>query len=429
MPLKIFILTDNTSDKGLIGGFLGNAFPNSSIVASDTENHTKEKLIEKPFSVIIIDTDMSFNNENKLFNIIKANQPDDTILVITSRSKDIELINNLQDKKKVIYISKPIRYSMFSEQVIPYLEGHKDNKESDKLLDEKRYIQNIEKCSQCTVDKDLKGIIIPPQPKIIMDVSNEIRKPHINFKKLSDLIKMDVFMASRVLKLANSSVYGGGKVDSILTALNVLGLNTFKNLVISVALQNVLEKWGAFDERFWAHSLSVAHICDTIAKRQFITNTNLAYLVGLFHDSAIPILMKKFKTYRDYFNMVVGNTHNINKSENKIFKTNHCVLSALIVKTWGLPSPIYVAIENHHNSSIDLTKHRIDDLDTSKLWATVVVAEQLYGNYSTAYGSFFEDEEDWQGNYGRALEELELSLADLKDIKLESFSIIDSLNI
>ncbi|MCI4626114.1 MAG: HDOD domain-containing protein [Candidatus Magnetoovum sp. WYHC-5] len=434
MPLKILIIESNRSDSGLIKSFFVNAFPRSNVYEAQNKELATEIILKEKFAMIVFEVESYFYTVNEITGIIREKQPFDIVLVLVANANDTNITDYVKDKKNIFFVPKPIRYSKFSEHIMPYLEQYIISKEPVGIGHEEPVTHSVtlkeeKHSSQQPIDKHYGKLAIPPQPKIVLDVNREIQKPYPDFKSLSELVKLDVFMSARILKIANSPYYGVGKVDSILTALNILGLDNFRNLVVSVALKSALEKWGVFDEKFWAHSVSVASICDTIAKRQCTVNNNLAYLAGLFHDSAVPILLKRFSTYKDVFDMAIGNTPNVNNSENMIFKTNHCMLSSLIVKTWGLPAPLYTAIKNHHKTVMDFPKHTTDDIVTYKLWAAIVTAEQLCGHYGTVCSEFFKDEESWAAVYGKALEELEIDIDSLKDIRSEAFYRLDNLDL
>ena len=145
----------------------------------------------------------------------------------------------------------------------------------------------------------LQSIGIPSQPRVIMDINREIDKADPDFRVISNLISRDVAMSAKILKVCNSPFFGlREKADNVDWALNVLGLKNFKNVVFASALRDSMKNRNIGEKDFEAfcdHSLFVAKIAQNIVLRlspeiKSHMDPNHAYMCGLFHDCAIPLL-------------------------------------------------------------------------------------------------------------------------------------------
>jgi len=80
-------------------------------------------------------------------------------------------------------------------------------------------------------EKLVKGIGIPSQPRVIMEIDEEVKKEDPDFGIISNLVSRDVAMSAKIMKVCNSPLFGlRHKVESVDKALSILGLNNFKKM-------------------------------------------------------------------------------------------------------------------------------------------------------------------------------------------------------
>ena len=81
-----------------------------------------------------------------------------------------------------------------------------------------------------TIDKNGLGTI----KNILMRVLDLINNPEISAREITELIELDPTMSAKVLKLANSSLYGSGKdINDIKGAIVRIGFDNVKEIVVS----------------------------------------------------------------------------------------------------------------------------------------------------------------------------------------------------
>ena len=105
------------------------------------------------------------------------------------------------------------------------------------------------------------------------------------------MISADQALASKVLRLVNSSYYGfPRKIATITNAVVILGFNTVRNLTTSLGVFNAFDARGqktALDrDAFWAHSMGIAAAAGVIARRKGIGAKSVeeVFIGGLLHD-------------------------------------------------------------------------------------------------------------------------------------------------
>lgn len=149
----------------------------------------------------------------------------------------------------------------------------------------------------------IQNIGVPSNPQIVVDIDNEMKKIRVDFKTIADLVEKDVSLSAKVLKIANSPFFSTRKSETIEQALLVLGMTNFYNIIITAALREALDKYStnrAFNDRFLKHSCMVAQTARFVAKRIKSPIIEMAYLVGLFHDCAVPLFMKRYQDAKEW---------------------------------------------------------------------------------------------------------------------------------
>ena len=104
-------------------------------------------------------------------------------------------------------------------------------------------------------------------------------------------------------------------------------------------------------EAFWARSAAIGQLAMLIAdERIAVCNVfpDQAYLVGIFHDCGVPLLMQRFASYCGEMKLGVPGCWVDIMAEDKKFNTDHCVVGYLVARHWHLPEFICDAIRHHH---------------------------------------------------------------------------------
>lgn len=113
--------------------------------------------------------------------------------------------------------------------------------------------------------------LIPAVGKVF-EIAND---PHSTVADMDKVISMDAVLSAKVLKLVNSAYYGlRDKITTTQRAIIHLGMNTIKNLVITVAvMKNLSESLAGTNinpEDYWRHSLGCSMACRILARKSGI---------------------------------------------------------------------------------------------------------------------------------------------------------------
>ncbi|MDG5814326.1 HDOD domain-containing protein [Chitinispirillales bacterium ANBcel5] len=188
-----------------------------------------------------------------------------------------------------------------------------------------------------------------PVTKYIVEM---LEKRDLNREEILNALKLDPALAAQVIRLANSSVPNVGiSVSSLKNAINLLGLERiFSLLEISLILgkKREREKYPISIKRFWAHSLLVALISESIGKflkRYQYIETDILFCAGLLHDIGKLVLCTNRP--QELRKAVVAST-------NKVFfhcedcSCSHVSVGAFFAEKCFYPPDLCSVISSHH---------------------------------------------------------------------------------
>jgi HD-like signal output (HDOD) protein len=185
-----------------------------------------------------------------------------------------------------------------------------------------------------------KGVVIPGQPKVLLQIEKLSKLDGFHARQLSDLIRRDPGLSARLLYIANSPAYGlVEKIANIGDAIVILGVERTLNLCRAVLLREALHPASPTLEIFWDRSMIVAELTVAAAFRQGVGVSNdLAYLTGLFHACGIAVMASKLPGYGTELADEARWT-NIEEHDRK-FGVDHVLVSYLVSRHWRLPEQV-----------------------------------------------------------------------------------------
>jgi len=195
---------------------------------------------------------------------------------------------------------------------------------------------------------------LPTLPGIAMKILEAVQKERPDLREIGEILATDPPLSAEVLRLINSSIYAlPRKVTSVFHAVNMLGLNTVKNLALSFALikQSQAVTAEQFDyPQFWKNSLTAAVSARLIAECVASDLAEDAFFLGLLHDMGILTLASCMP---DQYSMVMteaaGGACACQDAENQILGFDHMAVGGRLLQSWGLPPYFCLPVTCHHD--------------------------------------------------------------------------------
>lgn len=264
------------------------------------------------------------------------------------------------------------------------------------------------------LQKVMSSVDIPACPSVVTEAMQEAQKDEPNIKHLAAIIAGDAGMSAAALKLANSPLYGNAqRLSSVRHAVERLGTKNIVCVVVSAALRNSITGLpAAWLEQFWRRNTLLAVAASLIAKRQYGISPDMAYTYTLFHDAAIPLMMRRFPNYGEVMDRCINDGSLLHDAEAEFFPCSHPVVGSLLVRNWGLPPLLGQAIRLHHEPEVFALPERSVPGAALSLIAITQIAEHLLAEIQSA-----NDCEVGDALFAAALKYLGLCDDDLDDLR------------
>jgi HD-like signal output (HDOD) protein len=175
-----------------------------------------------------------------------------------------------------------------------------------------------------------------------------------SMQDIADCIGREPGLAAITLRQANSAHYGyGRRVDTLLDAAVVLGVQTVRSLAISAAVLRllVLDRDGLSAHRrgILDHSICTGVAARTIARRANNTHPERAFVAGLVHELGTIALTRTAKG--EYLQVIAAcrsERRPFEAVEREVFGFDHAALGGRLSDVWGFPPSISDAIRWQH---------------------------------------------------------------------------------
>lgn len=141
-----------------------------------------------------------------------------------------------------------------------------------------------------------RKLAVPAIPGIAMKIRRAMAKEDFSIESVATVISADPAIAARLIKIANSAVFGSqSKCESVQAALVRLGVERTQNIVFTLSTKGLFSSKQAFIKELmlqrWRHSIDIASLCAVLGKLTPGMDGDQGMLVGLLHEiGAIPIL-------------------------------------------------------------------------------------------------------------------------------------------
>lgn len=262
---------------------------------------------------------------------------------------------------------------------------------------------------------------MPPFPKSVHRVIELTNDINCAPKDLVQVIEHDPVITMKLLKLVNSAYYALSKsVSSVRHAVVYLGLNTVKNLALSIATVASLPRSscpGFNINQFLLHSMTTASISQRLAK-EYLGRTDATdlFVAGLLHDFG-KVVFVQFMPEEFSRALCMAREENINlhEAEIKVIGADHTEIGAMLAEKWQLPSDLVTCIQNHHSPNVS------DEVDDCVFAADQISKKLKFGFGGNPVIEVFPDHV--VERFGMDLDTLIESLGDMSDEveKAESF--------
>jgi HD-like signal output (HDOD) protein len=201
-----------------------------------------------------------------------------------------------------------------------------------------------------------KGLDLPRPPRAALEILELSQKPTARLEDIGSLLEREPLLAGRVLKLANSAMYGTNTpITTLKMALVRMGLALVRDVVMEAAFHmTVIRAEGFTDtlEQIRRHSTAVAWLSRFIARNTSIDAEN-AFLIGLLHDVGLSVALVGLTEFckREHTTPVLTPLRWL------VVDAVHEHFTERVLASWGLPPGVLLVARNHHSLMVGGRPH------------------------------------------------------------------------
>jgi HD-like signal output (HDOD) protein len=333
MRLRVLFVDDELHALEALGRAMQPLRERWDVVLSLGPREAIQTLTAKPLDVVVTDLDMPGMDGYQLLHETMRIQPRALRIALLENDKELPAANGAAHQ----YLSKPC-----------------DTAELQKVVDRACMLRESFKSE--TLKNLLSRIqLLPTFPTLYASLIKELQSPAVSMKKVGELISHDMGLTAKVLQLVNSAYFAfRQRILSVHHAVNLLGLETIKPLVLGIQMFSLLDnsKVKRFSlDRIYAHSEACAELAKKIARREGWSSemTNQTFVSGFLHDLGKLILAANVpEDYRKIMDLARVEKVPLWKAEETVLGATHGQIGAYLLALWGLPDSVVETLAYHH---------------------------------------------------------------------------------
>lgn len=203
---------------------------------------------------------------------------------------------------------------------------------------------------------------LPTLPTVAFKLIELSRSPNTGIAEIAATIKSDPAIVARLLKAANSSLFGlTSKVKSIDQAVVLLGTTSVTALALGFSLVDTSLCQGPLAEAYtsyWLQSAIQATSSTMLAKRNRAANQEDLFLAGLLLDLGRLAMLKTIsKEYQPVITAASEQQCPLVEMEKQILGISHVEVGVELMRRWGMPDELLKMAQWHHEPTEALTSN------------------------------------------------------------------------
>jgi HD-like signal output (HDOD) protein/signal transduction histidine kinase len=216
---------------------------------------------------------------------------------------------------------------------------------------------------------------LPSMPHVLLKLMQACYREDVSFGELSDILKMDTALSSRIVAVGNSPLYAQWNgVKDFNRLLIALGINAIRNIAVTAAVHQFFsridEDLDACLNNFWRSSLTCAHAAKSLARITGYPSEEEAFLTGLIHKVGQLALLNYAAVSYTRILMGAASEQELIEREREQFGTGSPEVGAMLLETWGLDTFLADAVLYQHEPAETL-------LDAAPLVKLINISHKL----------------------------------------------------
>lgn len=235
-------------------------------------------------------------------------------------------------------------------------------------------------------------------PEVTQRILALTEDPSSSAKDLNDVLKHDMALSAKLLRVVNSAFYGlPGRVADLDRAIVLLGFQAVRNLAVAATMAAMFRRPGPEIRGFTARDLWRHSVATAVAARCIVNTVGLrslreeAFLAGIIHDIGVLV---EYQYASTQFALVLerlskGGTL-LTQAENDVLELGHQEIGQALAERWKFPKNMQLVAGYHHRPERLAEEHRL-------LPSVVAIAGHIAESSGYKFLDFAEEgyPEDW----------------------------------
>jgi len=219
---------------------------------------------------------------------------------------------------------------------------------------------------------DLK--VLPFVARKALEILND---ENCSIEDLSSVIEKDQTIAARILKIANSALYGlRMEVTSLQHSLMILGFKTLRSIVLTATTRSLYKKFGITEKIIWDHSVGAAIAAKLISRGHGSDVGDSAFVGGLMHDLGKVIMNNETpEIYSEVMMKMYNDGIDSITAEKEVYGYDHTEVGSGVTGKWKFSVQLVHILKEHHLN--DCRLEDIKDPLAAKSLACVHLADHV----------------------------------------------------
>ena len=366
IPYNVLIADDSITERKLIQQFLKSAdFTIIGEAINGEEAIHKLTALHGQVDILCIDYRMPDMNGAEVIQQLRPLFPKLIIILITAHTEK-EIVEEAVRLKVNAFLVKPISKSSVYEK-LTFLLGRRDL--ADKMV--VGYKPSAIKLSE---------IQIPPLRDVMNRVITFDSKKFGGSAELETIIAPDKALSADILRIANSSFYGrAGTVDTLKTAITLIGLTTIKNIVVLQFRKNFTKNLpqALFRKHLNEIPLLTGLIAMDLTAPLNLKNLNDQIVVSsTLRKVGMTILAQNLKLrYLDIIKLFEYGSKPLAQLEREELNIDHIQIGIKVFKLWKMPRSLQKIVANQSFALKDVQE--VADIDRLLRVAEIFAMQML----------------------------------------------------
>jgi HD-like signal output (HDOD) protein len=182
--------------------------------------------------------------------------------------------------------------------------------------------------------------------------------------QIADTLASDPILSARLLKMANSPMFGlAQRVEKLSQAVHLIGTRQLRELALAAIVVDLVAGSSGRRERitaFLRHSTATGLYARAVASRRREANVERFFVAGLLHDmGGFALELAASDQVAEAHRLSVAKNLPIEQAEHVILGYDHAAVGGAILTGWRLPASLSESATWHHNPS-NAPTHRVE---------------------------------------------------------------------